>query len=187
MLLVTLSLVAVQLAAENSTVVSCDDHADDAHHRRLETATVPEVDEGGAHWTSRHRLERRTATIGFALAVWAGGKVVIMCSFTFVLKRDGWCEPLRGHGRVAARNAGGCWWGANNNNNNKTAAAAGLPALFGDICVGVALGPRALDFVPYPTAFVLLGELGLCLHALEVVGCGGRSCPTETHRDRVGE
>ena len=77
--------------------------------------------------------------------------------------------------------------GGANNNNNKIAAAAGLPALFGDICVGVALGPRALDFVPYPTAFVLLGELGLCLHALEVVGCGGRSCPTETHRDRVGE
>ena len=90
LLLVTLSLVAEQLAAENSTVVLCDDHADDAHHRRLETATVPEVDEGGAHWTSRHRLERRTATIGFALAVWAGGKVVIMCSFTFVLKRDGY-------------------------------------------------------------------------------------------------
>ena len=52
--------------------------------------------------------------------------------------------------------------------HQQAAAASGLPALFGDICVGVALGPRALDVVPYSDALVLLGELGLCLHALEV-------------------
>ena len=38
-----------------------------------------------------------------------------------------------------------------------------MPALVGEIVVGIVLGPPLLDFVPNPEAFVLLGEIGYVL------------------------
>ena len=51
--------------------------------------------------------------------------------------------------------------------SGKVAAAAGAPSLVGEILVGVVLGPHVLDFVPFPSALKAIGEVGLCLHALE--------------------
>lgn len=43
-----------------------------------------------------------------------------------------------------------------------------MPALVGEIVVGMLLGPELLNtFVPYPAAFVLLGQIGLVLLVLE--------------------
>ena len=42
-----------------------------------------------------------------------------------------------------------------------------LPSLVGEILVGVILGPHVVDFVPFPSALKSIGEVGLCLHALE--------------------
>lgn len=36
----------------------------------------------------------------------------------------------------------------------------GMPALVGEIFVGIFMGPNLLDFVPYEESFVLLGEIG---------------------------
>ncbi len=41
------------------------------------------------------------------------------------------------------------------------AAFAGLPSLVGEIVAGFLLGPPLADFVPYPGALVLLGNIGL--------------------------
>ena len=46
-------------------------------------------------------------------------------------------------------------------------AAPGAPSLVGEILVGVILGPHVVDFVPFPSALKSIGEVGLCLHALE--------------------
>jgi predicted Kef-type K+ transport protein len=35
-----------------------------------------------------------------------------------------------------------------------------MPALVGEIFAGILLGPPLADMVPYPEAFVLLGEVG---------------------------
>ncbi|CAB9509080.1 K(+) antiporter GerN [Seminavis robusta] len=43
----------------------------------------------------------------------------------------------------------------------------GMPALVGEICTGFLLGPPLADFVPYPEAMVLVGEIGLILLLLE--------------------
>ena len=51
--------------------------------------------------------------------------------------------------------------------SGKIAAAAGAPSLVGEILVGVILGPHVVDFVPFPSALKSIGEVGLCLHALE--------------------
>lgn len=37
----------------------------------------------------------------------------------------------------------------------------GLPSLVGEICTGFLLGPPLADFVPYPEAMVLMGNIGL--------------------------
>lgn len=37
------------------------------------------------------------------------------------------------------------------------------PALVGEICCGILMGPQLADFVPNPEAFVLFGELGYVL------------------------
>ena len=37
---------------------------------------------------------------------------------------------------------------------------AGMPALVGEIVVGILLGPNLLDTVPSPDTFVLLGQIG---------------------------
>jgi len=42
-----------------------------------------------------------------------------------------------------------------------------MPTLVGEIIAGVVLGPYLLNFVPNPTAFVMLGEIGLILLVLE--------------------
>lgn len=36
----------------------------------------------------------------------------------------------------------------------------GMPALVGEILIGILLGPSLLNIVPIPEAFVLLGEIG---------------------------
>ncbi len=43
----------------------------------------------------------------------------------------------------------------------------GMPALVGEIFVGFLLGPPLADFVPYPEALVLVGEIGLIMLLLE--------------------
>eukprot|EP00984_Skeletonema_dohrnii_P031300 scaffold23608_cov72-Skeletonema_dohrnii-CCMP3373.AAC.2 len=43
----------------------------------------------------------------------------------------------------------------------------GMPALVGEIITGFLLGPPLADFVPYPKALVLVGEIGLILLLLE--------------------
>lgn len=35
-----------------------------------------------------------------------------------------------------------------------------MPALVGEICCGILLGPQLADYVPNPEAWVLLGEMG---------------------------
>ena len=48
-----------------------------------------------------------------------------------------------------------------------------MPALVGEIVVGIVLGPPLLDFVPNPEAFVLLGEIGyVAKNTFVVVACG---------------
>ena len=42
-----------------------------------------------------------------------------------------------------------------------------MPSLVGEIIAGVVFGPYLLNFVPNPTAFVMLGEIGLILLVLE--------------------
>ena len=42
-----------------------------------------------------------------------------------------------------------------------------MPALVGEIITGFLLGPPLADFVPYPEAMVLVGEIGLILLLLE--------------------
>lgn len=42
-----------------------------------------------------------------------------------------------------------------------------MPALVGEIFVGFLLGPPLADFVPYPKALVLVGEIGLIMLLLE--------------------
>lgn len=51
--------------------------------------------------------------------------------------------------------------------SGKSAAATGAPSLVGEILVGVVLGPHLVDFVPNPAVLKSIGEIGLCLHALE--------------------
>mmetsp|Transcript_2462 Transcript_2462/g.3596 ORF Transcript_2462/g.3596 Transcript_2462/m.3596 type:complete len:818 (-) Transcript_2462:69-2522(-) len=43
----------------------------------------------------------------------------------------------------------------------------GMPALVGEIVTGFILGPPLVNFVPYPEAMVLVGEIGLILLLLE--------------------
>ena len=43
----------------------------------------------------------------------------------------------------------------------------GMPALVGEIITGFILGPPLADFVPYPEALVLVGEIGLIMLLLE--------------------
>ncbi|KAJ1456061.1 Sodium/hydrogen exchanger family-domain-containing protein [Pelagophyceae sp. CCMP2097] len=52
--------------------------------------------------------------------------------------------------------------------SGKVVSATGQPALVGEIFTGVILGPHLYDFVPYPEMLALFGNVGLCLHALEV-------------------
>ena len=35
-----------------------------------------------------------------------------------------------------------------------------MPSLVGEIFVGIFLGPNLLDFVPFETSWVMLGEIG---------------------------
>ena len=53
----------------------------------------------------------------------------------------------------------------------KGAAAIGIPSLVGEIMCGVLLGPETpltgLNFVRHDDALKTMGEIGLCLHALE--------------------
>ena len=49
----------------------------------------------------------------------------------------------------------------------KGCARMGLPALVGEIIVGIVLGPNFMDFVPYSDAMVVIGEIGLVLLVLE--------------------
>jgi len=49
----------------------------------------------------------------------------------------------------------------------KGCARLGLPALVGEIIVGIILGPEFMNFVPYSDAFVVIGEIGLVLLVLE--------------------
>ncbi|GAX13284.1 hypothetical protein FisN_17Hh224 [Fistulifera solaris] len=42
-----------------------------------------------------------------------------------------------------------------------------MPALVGEICCGILLGPQLADYVPNPQAWVLFGEIGLILLVLE--------------------
>lgn len=49
----------------------------------------------------------------------------------------------------------------------KATAATGAPSLVGEIIIGVILGPNLVDFVPNPAVLKSIGEIGLCLHALE--------------------
>eukprot|EP00578_Thalassiosira_sp_NH16_P024234 CAMPEP_0181102102 /NCGR_PEP_ID=MMETSP1071-20121207/14128_1 /TAXON_ID=35127 /ORGANISM="Thalassiosira sp., Strain NH16" /LENGTH=971 /DNA_ID=CAMNT_0023185037 /DNA_START=77 /DNA_END=2992 /DNA_ORIENTATION=- len=46
-------------------------------------------------------------------------------------------------------------------------AKLGMPALVGEIFVGFLLGPPLADFVPFPEALVLVGEIGLIMLLLE--------------------
>ena len=46
-------------------------------------------------------------------------------------------------------------------------AKLGMPALVGEIFAGFLLGPPLADFVPYPEALVLVGEIGLIMLLLE--------------------
>jgi len=46
-------------------------------------------------------------------------------------------------------------------------AQLGMPALVGEIFTGFLLGPPLADFVPYPEALVLVGEIGLIMLLLE--------------------
>ncbi|KAL7533761.1 hypothetical protein ACHAXR_009976 [Thalassiosira sp. AJA248-18] len=46
-------------------------------------------------------------------------------------------------------------------------AKLGMPALVGEIFTGFLLGPPLADFVPYPEALVLVGEIGLIMLLLE--------------------
>ena len=47
-------------------------------------------------------------------------------------------------------------------------AQLGMPALVGEIFTGFLLGPPLANFVPYPEALVLVGEIGLMMLMLEV-------------------
>lgn len=49
----------------------------------------------------------------------------------------------------------------------KAAAAIKMPALVGEILIGLILGPNLLDVVPNAEAFVMLGEIGLILLVVE--------------------
>jgi hypothetical protein len=42
-----------------------------------------------------------------------------------------------------------------------------LPSLVGEIFAGILLGPNLADYVPYPSSFVMLGEIGLILLVIE--------------------
>ena len=46
-------------------------------------------------------------------------------------------------------------------------AKLGMPALVGEIFTGFLLGPPLADFVPFPEALVLVGEIGLIMLVLE--------------------
>ena len=46
-------------------------------------------------------------------------------------------------------------------------AKLGMPALVGEIITGFVLGPPLADFVPFPEAMVLVGEVGLIMLLLE--------------------
>jgi Kef-type K+ transport system membrane component KefB len=47
------------------------------------------------------------------------------------------------------------------------ASMLGMPSLVGEIVAGFLLGPPLADFVPYPEALVLVGEIGLIMLLLE--------------------
>jgi Kef-type K+ transport system membrane component KefB len=47
------------------------------------------------------------------------------------------------------------------------ALLVGMPSLFGEIVAGFLLGPPLADFVPFPHALVLIGEIGLIMLLLE--------------------
>lgn len=49
----------------------------------------------------------------------------------------------------------------------KTAAKCNMPALVGEILVGIILGPNLLQYVPESNAFIVIGEIGLVLLVLE--------------------
>ena len=47
------------------------------------------------------------------------------------------------------------------------AAWLGIPSLVGQMIAGFLLGPPLLEYVPFPEAFVLLGDLGLIMLLIE--------------------
>lgn len=49
----------------------------------------------------------------------------------------------------------------------KVVTLINFPSLVGEILVGMCLGPSLLNFVPYPSAIILFGELGLLLMVVE--------------------
>lgn len=49
----------------------------------------------------------------------------------------------------------------------KLATLIGMPSLVGEIICGFLFGPPLADFVPFPKAIVLIGEIGLILLLLE--------------------
>lgn len=49
----------------------------------------------------------------------------------------------------------------------KAANLIGMPSLVGEIICGFLFGPQLADFVPFPKAVVLIGEIGLILLLLE--------------------
>lgn len=49
----------------------------------------------------------------------------------------------------------------------KLATLIGMPSLVGEIICGFLFGPPLIDFVPFPKAIVLIGEIGLILLLLE--------------------
>ena len=49
----------------------------------------------------------------------------------------------------------------------KMATMIGMPSLVGEIFCGFLLGPPLANFVPFPRAIVLIGELGLIMLLLE--------------------
>ena len=51
--------------------------------------------------------------------------------------------------------------------SGKAVGAAGMPALVGELVVGVVMGPQLLDAVPNPDALMLYGEVGLILLVVE--------------------
>ena len=129
MLLLLAAQFATDIAAGSE---SCNDHADDDGHRRRRAAAAADADDtydtrtatararrfleassasadpvadGGEHWTAETRLERRTATLGFALAVWAGGKVWVCSNHARVEIDDGGRASRRRIGVLEARRA----------------------------------------------------------------------------------